>query len=80
MRYARASFLADWSGGPSALIFEPTDPHAHYPYSQSWSINLWRSAGCALQGRRRPAPRFTGGTVIVNPSPTTQQTLSLGLT
>src|SRR5207249_7376948 len=30
MRYARASFLLDWNGGPSALTFEPaqeaTDP------------------------------------------------------
>ena len=39
-RYARASFLADWDGGRSALAFEPTDPEQQDPYQATWTADL----------------------------------------
>jgi putative glycosyl hydrolase-like family 15 (GHL15) protein len=77
-RYARASFLSDWSGGPSALIFEPTNPETQDPYASTWTVDI----GTPLAERYKVGVAwrrdFTGGTVIVNPSPTAAQTVSLG--
>jgi len=39
-RYARASFLADWSGGQSALIYQPSYPEAQDPYSTTWTADI----------------------------------------
>ena len=77
MRYARASFLADWDGGPSALAFEPTTPEAQDPYNTVWTKDL----GSPLAPRYKVGLAwrrdFTGGVVVVNPS-TSQQTVALG--
>jgi hypothetical protein len=74
MTYARASFLLDWSGGPSALIF---DPGATDPWHEAWTVDL----GSPLAGKvavgagwRRS---YTGGVVAVNPSERTR-TIPLG--
>ena len=52
MRYARASFLLDWNGGPSALAFEPTTPEAQDPYFADWTTDIGAPAGARVQGRR----------------------------
>ena len=52
MRYARASFLLDWNGGPSALAFEPTTPEAQDPYFEDWTTDVGAPTGARVQGRR----------------------------
>jgi hypothetical protein len=55
MRYARASFLLDWDGGPSALAFEP-QVDAQDPYSSEWAVDVGKRR--EVQGRQRVAPRL----------------------
>ena len=80
MRYARASFLSDWSGGPSALIYEPTNPEAQDPYADDWTQDI----GTPLAPRFKVGVvwqrNYTSGIVLVNPSPSSAQTVSLGAT
>jgi len=76
-RYARGSFLLDWDGGASSLVYEPTDPEAQDPYSATWTT----SPGSPVGSRYRVGPAwrrdYSRGTVIVNPS-TGPVTVSLG--
>lgn len=78
MRYARASFLLDWTGGTSALVYEPTTPEAQDPYAPDWTIDL----GTPTEPRARVGVAwlrlFSGGAVVLNPSPTSSQTVPLG--
>jgi hypothetical protein len=78
MRYARASFLVDWNGGRSALIFEPTDPEAQDPYSRVWTEDIGTPAGSRFKVGVAWRRNYTAGTAIVNPSPATSQTVALG--
>jgi hypothetical protein len=76
-RYARASFLADWDGGPSALAFEPTDPEQQDPYRRQWTADLGRPLGPRYRVGLAWRRDFAGGAVVVNPS-TASQTVELG--
>ncbi len=76
MRYARASFLLDWDGGPSALVFEP-NPGGQDPYSDEWAIDVGTPLGPAYQVGRVWRRNFTEGIVLVNPS-TSAATIALG--
>ncbi len=58
MRYARASFLADWNGGRSALAFEPTTPEQQDPYHADWTTDLGAPLAAPLQGRAGLATRL----------------------
>jgi hypothetical protein len=78
MRYARASFLLDWDGGPSALAFEPTDPDAQNPYSPEWTVSIGKPLGPRYQVGTAWRRDYDGGTVLVNPSASVTQTVSLG--
>ena len=77
MRYARASFLADWNGGPSALSFEPTTPEQQDPYNSIWTKDLGSPLGAKYRVGLAWRRDFSGGVIVVNPS-TSQQTVSLG--
>ncbi len=77
MRYARASFLADWNGGPSALSFEPTTPEQQDPYNSIWTEDLGSPLGAKYKVGLAWRRDFSGGVIVVNPS-TSQQTVSLG--
>ena len=79
MRYARASFLADWNGGPSALIFEPTTPEQQDPYNSIWTKDLGSPLAAKYKAGLAWRRDFSGGTIVVNPS-TSSQTVSLGAT
>ena len=58
-RYARASFLVDWSGGQSALIYQPSYPGAATPT---------RPRGRPTSGRRsRPGTRSVSPGVATTP-------------
>jgi hypothetical protein len=81
MRYARASFLMDWNGGSSAVIFEPVAANwsgGGDPWSPEWTIDVGTPTGAKFAvgtGFRR---NFTAGTAVINISATASQTFSLG--
>jgi hypothetical protein len=77
MRYARASFLVDWNGGPSALVFEPTTPEAQDPYNPVWTKDIGQPLGAKFKVGLAWRRNYSGGVVVINPS-TSQQTVSLG--
>jgi hypothetical protein len=76
-RYARASFLADWDGGRSAIAFEPSDPEQQDPYTPTWTADLGSPLGPRYRVGLAWRRDFTGGAVVVNPS-TSTQTVDLG--
>ena len=78
MVYARANFLLDWDGGPSALIFEPSDPEQQDPYAAAWTQDIGTPLAPPYQVGAAWRRDFTGGTVVVNPSTVGTQTVSLG--
>jgi Hypothetical glycosyl hydrolase family 15 len=72
MRYARASFLLDWNGGPSALVFVP-NPYINDPWSPEWTVDIGMPVGSRYQVGSAYRRDYTGGTVVVNPSSASQQ-------
>ena len=68
MAYARASFLLDWNGGPSALLFEPTSPEAQDPYASTWTVSIGRPRGPKRLVDGIWRREYTGGVVVVNPT------------
>jgi hypothetical protein len=78
MRYARASFLLHWDGGRSAMVFEPMNPEAQDPYSPEWTVDVGLPVGARYRVGAAWRRDYTGGTVLVNPSSTTAQFVSLG--
>jgi hypothetical protein len=78
MLYARASFLLDWDGGPSALMFEPSDPEQQDPYSGAWTQDIGTPLGARYQVGSVWRRNYSGGTVVVNPSATATETVALG--
>ena len=78
MRYARASFLLDWNGGPSALAFEPTTPEAQDPYFADWTTDIGAPAGARVRAGVAWKRVYANGIVVLDPSPSTSQSVSLG--
>lgn len=78
MRYARASFLLDWDGGPSALAFEPTTPEAQDPYSAEWAVDVGTPSTARFKVGVAWRRNYSGGTVLLNPSPSSSQRVDLG--
>jgi hypothetical protein len=74
MTYARGSFLLDWNGGASALLFHPG---AVDPWHEAWTIDLGAPAGPKVAAGAAWKRQFAGGIVVVNPS-TSSLTVSLG--
>jgi Hypothetical glycosyl hydrolase family 15 len=75
-RYARATFLLGWNGRDGSSLAYRTD--AGDAYLPDWTIDVGTPAGPREKvggGWRRD---FTGGTVVLNPSPEDQQTFPLG--
>jgi len=77
MRYARASFLLRWDGGPSAFLFAPT-PEAQDPWSPEWTTEIGVPVGDPVQVGSAWKRAFTGGMVVVNPSSSVTVTVQLG--
>lgn len=66
MRYARSTFLLDWDGGPSAVMFEAgsgVDPTA-----VDWMIDIGSPQGSRYPVGAAWRRNYSGGTVLVNPS------------
>jgi hypothetical protein len=78
MRYARASYLVDWAGGPGALVFQPTTPEQQDPYFAAWTADVGVPSGPRTKVGVAWLRRFSGGVVLVNPSPATAQHVELG--
>ena len=76
MRYARASFLLDWDGGPSAVVFEPSS--GADPWSPEWTADIGTPVGSRYQVGSAYRRDYTGGTVVVNPSSNDSQQVDLG--
>jgi Hypothetical glycosyl hydrolase family 15 len=76
MRYARASFLLDWDGGPSALAFDP-NPLSADPWSSEWTIDVGLPLAARYAVGQAWRRDFTGGVVLANPSGSTE-TVALG--
>jgi hypothetical protein len=68
MTYARASFLLDWNGGRSALLFQPG---AVDPWHEAWTLDVGNPVSAKLAIGAAWRRTFTGGTVVVNPSAST---------
>lgn len=69
MRYARSTFLLDWDGGPSAVMFEAgsgVDPTA-----VDWMTDIGSPQGARFPVGAAWRRDYSGGTVLVNPSSTT---------
>ena len=75
--YARASFLLNTTGGPSALVWAPSGAHVGNPDVKSWISPIGRPVAKKqpVGGAWRRA--FSGGAVAVNPSKRTR-TVRLG--
>lgn len=76
MTYGKSSFLLDWDGAGGAFIYTPKD--GSDPTNVATTIQIGRPAGAKKQvgaGWMRP---YTGGVVLVDPSPSTSQTFRLG--
>lgn len=67
MRYARASFLLDWDGGPSALLFD--SGNGSNPASAEWMVDVGAPRGARYPQGAAWRRDYSAGTVIVNPSP-----------
>jgi len=79
MRFARASFLLFWNGGPSALSFSVPSQD---PWSSEWTADIGTPLADAYQVTNSSAWRrdYTGGTTLANPSKTQAATINLGAT
>jgi hypothetical protein len=76
MRYARSSFLLDWDGGRSALVFEPQT--GVDPASPEWMADVGTPRGAKYRAGSAWRRDFTGGTVVVNPTAAAPVRVDLG--
>jgi hypothetical protein len=77
-RYARASFLVDWDGASSALVFEPTGP-AQPAFAPEWTADIGQPAGPRKHvGASVWKREYTGGLALVNIAKSSAQTVDLG--
>jgi hypothetical protein len=74
MRYARASFLIDWDGGGSALIYHSGGASAWNP---TWTASVGTPTGPKARVGDAWRRTYTDGIVVVNPS-TSTVTVPLG--
>jgi hypothetical protein len=82
--FLKASFLLDYNGGTSAFIYSAGGPGNYattadnWMNGAAWTLDIGQAAAAKYQvgvGWRR---NFSGGTVLVDPSPTMSQTFALG--
>jgi Hypothetical glycosyl hydrolase family 15 len=75
MMYGKASFLLEWNGGPSAFMFTcgTTDPA-----NPAWTTSIGQPVSAKVQVGIGWMRFYSGGVVVLNPSPTSTQTFSLG--
>jgi len=69
MRYARSTFLLDWDGGPSAVIFEAGRGSSLDSTADDWMTDIGSPRGSRYPVGAAWRRDYSGGTVLVNPSP-----------
>ena len=69
MRYARSTFLLDWDGGASAVLFEGES--GGDPTNADWMTDIGTPRGARYPVGAAWRRDYSGGTVLVNPSSTT---------
>ena len=69
MRYARSTFLLDWDGGASAVLFEGAS--GGDPTNVDWMTDIGTPRGARYPVGAAWRRDYSGGTVLVNPSATT---------
>lgn len=75
MRYARASFLLGWDGGPGAMFYRPDQ--GLDPWAPDWTINIGAPLGVRYQVATAWRRDFSRGVALVNPT-STSVTVPLG--
>ncbi len=75
MTYAKASFLQQWNGGNSTLIFNPTDNSD--PWNSAWTTDIGQPAATSQQVGTGWMRQYTNGIALVNPDPNNPQTFQL---
>ena len=75
MTYGKASFLLEWNGDSSAYMFTcgTTDPS-----NPAWTTSIGQPLDVKMQVGVGWQRSYSGGVVVLNPSPTNTQTFSLG--
>ena len=76
-RYARATFLLAWNGGPSALMFTPPTA-GEDPWTAEATTDVGVPTGARVAVGAGWMRTYSAGVVAVNPSPTATVTVSLG--
>jgi putative glycosyl hydrolase-like family 15 (GHL15) protein len=66
MRYARASFLLGWDGGPDALFYRPRP--GLDPWAPDWTIKIGRPLGVRYHVGMAWRRDFSRGVALVNPT------------
>jgi len=74
MRYGKASFLLAWDGGGGAFVFHPDGD----PWNSEWTTDIGQPVGGRYQVGVAWRRDYSGGTVVLNPSPSSSQAISLG--
>jgi hypothetical protein len=76
MSYGKASFLQDWNGGGSVFAYQATD--GSNPSNAAWTTDIGSPLAAKQQVGVGWMRSYTGGIALVNPSPGTSQSFSLG--
>src|SRR5436190_2114217 len=76
MQYGKASFLLEWNGGGGAFMYGATD--GSDPTNSSWTTSIGQPAAAKQQLGVGWMRLYSAGVALVNPSPTSPQTFSLG--
>jgi hypothetical protein len=77
MTYGKASFLLEWNGGRSVFMYHVKGSEAD-PTNSAWTTDIGTPAAAKVQVGVGWKRAYTGGTVLVNPSPSASQTFTVG--
>ena len=75
MQYGKASFLLDWNGRGGAFVYASTG--SGNPWNSAWTQSLGRPTGPKRAVGSGWLRRYSGGVVLLNPSPSTVQRFAL---
>ncbi len=76
-RYARATFLLGWNGKPGSSLAYRADEAAD-PFTPGWTTDIGVPSGERFKVGAGWQRNYSGGTVVINPSPGGSQQFNLG--
>ena len=74
MTYGKASFLLEWNGGGSVFMYTSRGDD---PTNGAWTTDIGSPAGAKVHVGVGWKRAYTGGTVLVNPSPSASQAFAV---